>query len=371
MGDSIKQARAFMRNCETALTTLDYASDDDAVTALVSIQSGAKLNHARAIYRAAQDAIENVSTGSLEDRVAALTHLIKQYDNGLVELENDQSEPQDLEDTLGPDVEIETQTLAEPESSDVISSDVISVDFSDEARRLRAIDAVTDSLSLAKDKERTALSTLLSFSQGDQEQDAAVETIIPIKPTAKPRDKVSLESFISDVVQQGLTFARQCDVTLSLSYDMGAIALPAAKAAKIKQRMERWLGCLVGHVARQSDAGALAHIDMSATPAAVILSVNAPALNEDVFAAASDKDCVVQHFDTEAQRLSLHLSLTEGAPLLKTHKLPVEEGIGARLDALLADTQGIDSQIVDEELALADTNLLAFDSATSKKQASS
>lgn len=358
MGDSIKQARAFMRCCETALTGLEAAPHDKAVSALTSIQSGAKLNHARAIYRAAQDAIEHVTTGSLEDRVATLAHLIKQYESGLVELEDQDTPPETASEPL--------ETDAVTVSQDEASPDIISVDFSADARRNRAIEAMTDSLPLAKECETVSLSTLLRFAKGEtsdvnDKADSPLTTVVPIKGTSKKMAKVTLESFISDVVQQGLTHARQSDVTLSLSYDMGTIALPEMKAAKIKLRMERWLGCLVRHIAINSEKGALVHIDMTATPAAVILTGTAPELDSTLLETASDKHCIAQQYNAETASLSLHLSLTEGAPLLKAPKLAVDEGIGARLDALLADNTVSHVQNSADGLALADNNLLAFE----------
>lgn len=366
MGDSIKQARAFMRCCEDALSDLAEASPTQAITALTSIQSGAKLNHARAIYRAAQDAIETVSSaGRLDDRVTTLFHLIRQYEAGVAEME-----AHEVSDDLSSENMPEEEAPVEPalvEPAPNHEHEVIKVDFSDEARRLRAVEALSDTLPLAKDNEAPALKTLLAMSQGkdiDVKEDAIVETIVSLQPSAKKVSKITLESFISDVVQQGLTFARQNEVTLSLSYDMGTIALSEAKAKKIKHRMERWLGCLVRHIASQSEKGALAHIDLSATPAAVTLSATAPALADDVLHSASDKNFIKQSHNAETNMLSLHLSLTEGAPLLKTVKTPVEEGIGARLDALLSEDQAF------EGFDLAESNLLAFEPSASQKRVS-
>lgn len=348
-----------MRCCDSALVGLTSAPQNDAITALTNIQSAAKLNHARAIYRAAQDAIVHVSMGSLEDRVATLAHLIKQYKTGLVELEADEAI-----------IETNAQALS---SDEIEASDnaVITVDFSDEARQIRAIEAVTDSLKVARDHETLALKTLISLAKDEgsdieETNQQNIESVVQLQPVTKKTKKIALESFISDVVQQGLTYARQSDITLSLSYDMGTIALSETKASKIKNRMERWLGCLVNHVAANSEKGALAHIDMSATPAAVILSVSAPALPDALLQSAPDKDCVLHNYDADTEKLRLHLSLTEGAPLLKAPKMPVEEGIGARLDALL-----VSDQMLSDDLALPETNLLAFDPSVSKKRATS
>jgi len=127
MGDCIKQARAFVQGCHESLDRANDSCLQDMTAVLADIQSGAKLNRARAIYRAAQEALHCLEDETrLPLRLHALSNVVALYESGLVEMEAE---------------EIESE-VAPLEENVIESADIIPVDFSETARQNRAVDAI-------------------------------------------------------------------------------------------------------------------------------------------------------------------------------------------------------------------------------------
>lgn len=331
MGDCIKQARAFVQDCHNALDRADESCVLGMTEALADIQSGAKLNRARAIYRAAQDALHALEDESrLPLRLHALSNVVALYESGLVEMEEDD---------------------AEAEIDMAQSAKVISVDFSDTARQSRAVDAISSALPYAEAPQKQALEKLLAVSghpiEKNQEE-TTVQTEAEIDITSPeethirdtPADArrntpmIALESFIRDIVQTGLSIARQFNLTLSLSYDMGGVSLTEAKAAQIKIRAEACLAGLIRHLAATTTPDDLSHIDISASPSAMTFRSVAPPLSALGPESSDYADLITLDHDAKSDRLTLSLDFSK-SPQMTQHKMPVEEGINSRLDALL------------------------------------
>lgn len=363
MGDSMNQARAFMRNCQTAL--FDMAASDEAmsslelsdparlntdvfVSALTAIQSGAKLNHALAIYRAAQQALNAIESPEvLAGRIERLSYLISQYETGLLELEMETT----AQDTSG--------TL---ETDDAEAPNLKIYYLSDEVRQARAERALKETLNLASRSERPALETLLSHSmtpviEASEPELSALPETMPAKsepaPSVKRPDElkaaqIDLENLIQDIIQLSLTVARQHGLTLSLSYDMAGETIDDTQADRFKMRMCQWMTYLIRHIAASQTAEALAesmaHIDISATANEISLSTLTSDLPVSSEATLPDPTCVRPFYDAVENRLSLHITYRAKATLENKRKpetvdhpkMPIDEGIAARLDALLA-----------------------------------
>lgn len=366
MGDSMNQARAFMRNCQTALFDM-AASDlsmsgftetgsaclntDICVAALTSVQTGAKLNHALAIYRAAQQALNAIESPQLlSERIERLSYLISQYQTGLLELEALQKE-----DTQETDITPKHDNFEVPLNS---ANDTIYY-YSPEARQAQATRALNDTVKLAKITERPALETLLAFSEntgaqgsdiGTSEDNASSAQNEPSMTVEPKTPKVHLDSMVQDIVQLGLTVARQHGLTLSLSYDMGDKTIAEDKAERLKMRSCQWLTYLIRHIAASHTVDALAesmaHIDISASEREMSFSTIAPDLPVTFSTSEIGMKAIRPTYEARTNRLTLNMPYEETPSEMTTSaqgessknipKMPVDEGINARLEALLA-----------------------------------
>lgn len=321
MGDCIRQARSFMRDCEDILATLDIDCATSRHKALSVIQIGAKQNHARAIYRAAQDAIASPQTNdSLTSRLQALEILIRNYDKGLAEMEHI--------------------------ANDGAAIDTITLSPSDAFQRAR--DTFSGVIALAKPEESAPLNTLLNLLGSNQAENTPSE----LGDISQNTVKLSLEAIIPDVVQQGLAAARQAGLTLSVSYDMGDVALPAPKTQIMKNRMKDWVHTLVLHMKATANTESLARIDMSARNEAVVITAECPPLSEDLLNSAPDGSRVLQTYHESKGVLELTLYYRHKKDVILAHKtlkkLPVEEGIASRLNALLEGAEDKTISLIDQ-----------------------
>lgn len=362
MGDNTKQARAFMRQCHSALSELNTAPVSETVEApcphvtaqaLADVQSAAKRNHARAIYRAAQQTLNALhASQTLTPYITTLSGLIAQYEEGLIELEGFEAEAE---------AEATSQSSVATQNVDKKEADIIPLALSDEARQARAFEALSSTLSHANDSERPALATLLSFSSGvapqtelenietekaDTQDSAAEAKTVPLIQTAvvptpvKNEALISGDSFISEVIQFGLTQARQNKLTLSLSYDVDALSLTEQDALTLRTRLEFCIGALVHQLAAKREDQPLAHIDISYEKKALHILANTPPLPKSILEAAPYFEATEQRANGLSGHLQLILSdLSTSGTSEKTVnssvKMPVDEGIAARLGALM------------------------------------
>ncbi len=321
MGDCIRQARSFMRDCEDILATLDIDCAASTQKALSVIQTGAKQNHARAIYRAAQDAIASPQANeSLSARIQALEILIRNYDKGLLEMEH----------TANDKAAIDTLTLSPTDAFE------------------RAKNTFSEAVILAKVDERNGLDTLLNLAGITPTGSAPSE----VQNTSQNTVKLSLEAIIPDVVQQGLAAARQAGLTLSVSYDMGDIALAAPKTEIMKNRMKDWVHTLVLHMKATANTENFTRIDMSARQEAVIITAECLPLSEEILNTAPDGSRVLQTYHESKGLLELALYYRHKKDVILAHKtlkkLPVEEGIASRLNALLEGAEDKTISLIDQ-----------------------
>lgn len=333
MGDCIKQARAFVQGCHEALSQADDSCVEDMTGVLVDIQSGAKLNRARAIYRAAQDALQSLDDeNSLPLRLHALHNVVSLYESGLIEMEEEEAQLTQISS--------DEETL---ENREFDSADIISVDFSETARQNRAKDAMKSALPYADDTQKQAIDKLLAFS-GDQTE---AEQTPPIDKSTVAENRAStsniaLESFIRDIIQTGLSVARQFKLTLSLSYDMSGITLPETQAEAVRVLTENCLTKLICHLAAATDPESLTHIDISASPAAMTLRTLAPPMSDQILDGTDGFKAVSTAHDPKTGGLTLNVEFADmdgsGRAKPAPQKMPVEEGISSRLEALLDNT---------------------------------
>ncbi len=371
MGDSTKQARTFMRQCHTALAALTQDSvvaksnaqapaneaemaapkpcPHETAQALADVQSAAKLNNARAIYRAAQTTLDALNAAkTITPHISSLASLIAQYEEGLIELEG-------LEEEAAQKAKTPNNDLPVNEASPDVN--IIPIEFSGEARQARAIDALSSSLQHANDSEHPALSKLLALSTAQTTKTSdtkesletsdlpEVDSVLPSAPAPIEAIKaegrvIAAESFISEIIQFGLTQARQQNLTLSLSYDVSNLSLGTEDALSVQTRLEYWIGHLVTHLAANQDADSLAHIDIGYENKTLRLLANTAPFPQSVLDTASDNATIHQNENALTGHLELVLSElfsqnAEKAAALSPAKLPVEEGIGARLSALM------------------------------------
>ena len=336
MGDCIKQARAFVQCCHKALDRANVDCAQDMTDVLAEIQSGAKLNHARAIYRSAQDALQSLNDKDrLPLRLHALSNVVSLYETGLTEMEDSCEE---------------ISSELEPQES----ADIIPVDFSETARQARAVEAMQSTLPFVDAAQKPAFDSLLASSQTSPNPENIVPEVSfdpvdlqaePLKELIEPNisaasepapreSKVALESFIRDIVQNGLSVARQATLTVSLSYDMGGVTLPESKADLLKIRAETWLSYLIRHLAATTSPETLCQIDISATARTMTFRTIASPLGKTWKKTCDHPDLV--SIDHDPVSNSLYLKLDYAIQKAKpAPKMPVEEGISSRLEALL------------------------------------
>lgn len=340
MGDCIKQARAFVQGCHEALNRAEDSCLEDMSGVLTDIQSGAKLNRARAIYRAAQEALQCLEDQDrLPLRLHALSNVVALYESGLVEMET--------EEELFEEIAPETEVIG---NGDQDSADIIPVDFSDIARQNRAIDAMSSAIPYADAAQKQALQKLLSFSDPEMfsnKETCDTEAVLcrdqTIEVKTKPSGRrLALETFIRDIIQSGLSIARQVKVTLSLSYDMDGITVPETQVAEIRRQTETCLSKLIQHLAATTDPEALSHIDISARRSAMVFRTHAAPLSEQTLGSAVGLEAINTKHDARNNELTVTLKFPrlDGTDKLNptARKIPVEEGITSRLEALLDST---------------------------------
>lgn len=320
MGDCLKQARSFMLSCDQALASMNDTCPISKTTALATIQSAAKTNRARAIYRAAQDALTAIdNSNGFAHQINRLAKVLSQYDAGVTELE-------------GFETSSDTQKKTDDVPAEQINESVGSDNFmSYEQRQERALTALNDSLSYATSSERPALSRLISLAKGESHSKAeAIQT--------KNNTRISLETIMPDIIHQSLRSARQTDLTLSVSYDVNTASLTGLALSELKSRLKNWINQLIKHIATETDKQSLVHIDITAQKNCVVLSTKATALPENNLASALDKRLVSQTYDAANGQVELTFHFTDRTQKAfnKARPVPIEFGVTERLEALMA-----------------------------------
>jgi len=349
MADCLKQAQNFMLVCEQSLANIDSACAVSKTTALSKIQSAAKSNRARAIYRAAQDAIATVDEeNAFARQLNTLMHLLSKYQSGVTELEGYEG------DNTSP-THPKTNLNNEPQmpSAEALANIQINVpesSLTDDARQTRAITALCSSLSFSSKRERPALSTLISLAtqQKNRLSEANLapkeESKTSIKPITDNKhvltdDKTqALDTIMPDLIHDGLCNARLAGLTLSLSYDVDQTYLSSCEMKDITPRLKKWLKQLVIHISSRSKNQSLAHIDISAQDKKITLTTKTAPIPQSILLSARDTKLVLQKYDakTKTLRLVLHLKEKDEKTRIKSKSIPVEAGIAKRLDALMS-----------------------------------
>jgi hypothetical protein len=127
---------------------------------------------------------------------------------------------------------------------------------------------------------------------------------------------------------------------------MGGVTLPESKANLLKQRAETWISCLIRHLAATTKPESLCQIDISATSKAMTFTTISAPLSEAWVKKCGHADLVTIEHNPASKSLKLILKYAV-SETRSTPKMPVEEGISSRLEALL-DTPLADGFSPDE-----------------------
>ncbi len=221
MGDDLKIARRFCDTIRADISALIegvsappfVALPTPLIHRLASIQSEAKIAHARGIYRAAQTVIDGLNDdaplATVQGRVLSLKTLATQYEQGLDEIAPKPANvAATVQDVIAPEVRVS-------EDAEVICTDVAMTARYDAAR-----EALRPLMAFAQPAEREALNAVAGF-------DAIAQA--PAQIYRSP-EMVDFETLMPGFTSHALHCARQCAKTVSVSYSCEGAALSRGQA---------------------------------------------------------------------------------------------------------------------------------------------
>lgn len=191
-GDDLVAARRFMNLCQGHMSEIFSGGQlplIDVVHRLSDIQSQAKLMHARAIYRSAQNVIDELTLRKCPQSCAAsalvLQKLIRQYETGLSEIAPVKIHPS----------EIKVSAAKKPLSSNPVGTDIV-YDFT---LQKMAADTLAPLVKFSDGKDRDNLVSLLDLAANE-----ARPRTQNSNPAAKTTPKISKSQKI-DIILPSLT----------------------------------------------------------------------------------------------------------------------------------------------------------------------
>ncbi len=347
MGDNLKAASRFVYQSISSLdhiTSSGPLSQDSVLDKLSDLQRGAKAMRARAIYRAAQSAVDMVHKGQAEDKVHSELHIVRalvvQYQHGLQEI-------------LGAEDDLRAEMVPPPQDAQAIQAETINAGASapmlacaakpsllddmmmpldeanetDEAGVAQTIDdktavdtTVEDGIKASENtdiygdelsqnimplvqfapeaKQRDALrrlSVLHSDFTGHSQRVARHERLdMSAKPAlrraAKPMQMISFESFMPELTNIVLTTARHLEKTVSISYSALGVDLNVDLANKLRLALSDLSVLLVTQsleapqVRRRRGESGAGHISIMASVKLGELSLNIESTGRDITA---------------------------------------------------------------------------------------
>ncbi len=207
-GDDLIAARRFTDLCQAYMSemfsgeALDFT---DVVSKLAEIQSGAKLMHARSIYKSAQTVIEDLtkrqSADSCANSVLVLQKLIRQYEAGLSEIAPVVQKPAALPET--------------PKGPAVVS---------EMAQMQTAADNLRPLLKFADETEKPGLVRLLSLAANDR--------------APRPGRREKFEMIMPGLTNHWLRLARANDKSISVSVSSAETALESTVLRQLETKLK-------------------------------------------------------------------------------------------------------------------------------------
>ena len=258
MGDNLKAASQFVNESKRTLDTLMSApslNSPVAIDQLAELQRGAKIMHARSIYRAAQTAVDMLHKGrpleTVQFELGVVSGLVEQYASGLDEVlsETDRSviqinsefakkstpQPMPVRDMIADlDMQLSESLFDVPQiieqNNDALDAEIAQVVAPLKAPLRAASAQLTPLIQYAPEAEqRGALAKLSQLYPVEQ----AVDKAKPEQSTHRSAS-VEFESLMPELTNIVLTTARHANKTVSISYAANGIRLGAKMADKLR-----------------------------------------------------------------------------------------------------------------------------------------
>ncbi len=206
-GDDLVAARRFTNLCQKHMSEMFFGTSlpaNDVLDRLGDIQSHAKLMHARAIYRAAQNVVDDLTFTRSDETCAAsvlcLQKLISQYEAGLDELApNADSVPSEVKTHIR-----QVETAAQTDRPEPIGANLVS----DMAAQKTAKDILGGLIQYADGADQKILRSLINLASNDE----LPKTV----PVSIQRDKIDV--IMPAITNHWLRIARCQDKSVSVSF---------------------------------------------------------------------------------------------------------------------------------------------------------
>ena len=274
MGDNLKAASRFVSRSISSLDNLmttDKVDPSYVINELADLQRGAKTMRARAIYRAAQTAVDMLHKGRPADHVQSelrvVRSLVEQYNSGLIEVthamnykhpsgETPKASPvndmiADLHAQLAVNIAapqgtsksvVEVGVEAEPSMPSVDVQD--SPHMQDHTPSFSgAISHLEPLIAYAPEARQRAALHRLSQIHGAQNARAAVTPKVP----RRGLETVEFEALMPEVTNVVLTTARHMGKTVSISYAANGVRIGPAMAETLRPALIDLCSLLVSH----------------------------------------------------------------------------------------------------------------------------
>lgn len=281
MGDNLKAASQFVTESKRALDhliTVPSLNPSNTFDQLAELQRGAKIMHARAIYRAAQTAVDMMHKGRPQDMVQSelitVRGLVSQYENGLIEVLNE-TKPAQSEITAGPREVTKTAITSLDMQSDVQEKSFPVGDMIEDLNaQLAGAFTAAPAADTANDRPLDYTAPIASLTSLQPALDAAkqhLEPLIDFAPAAEQRDalrrlsrlygqaqtaeaaaadtkqpaSVEFESLMPELTNLVLTSARHAGKTVSISYAANNVRLGADMAEHLRPALIDLINVLI------------------------------------------------------------------------------------------------------------------------------
>jgi len=326
MGDNLKAASRFVSQSISSLdhiTTAPQVSSDRILDKLADLQRGAKAMRARAIYRAAQTAVDMLHKGKPDDQVQSelnvVRSLVVQYQNGLEEILDDQSAPVQaapvqsslqravadkvIDFSAGDSVQTDTQAepvmmigakaaptllddlmapLAEPDAAAEPMPEAVIAAEPHNAASSELPAQIMPLVQFAPEAEQRDALRRLSRLHGEMSGTAEAQTkaVAAEKPSPARPKMVAFETLMPELTNVVLTTARHLEKTVSISYAAHQTELNSDLAESVRAALSDLSVLLVTRslempeVRRNRDESGAGHISIMAVVKSGLLELS-------------------------------------------------------------------------------------------------
>lgn len=275
MGDNLKAASRFVSQSMTSLDHLlstDSLSQTAVFDQLSDLQRGAKAMRARAIYRAAQTAVDMLHKGQAEDKVqselSVVRSLVQQYKTGLDEVLHETA-PMSAPVNSSPQL-VETAQISPPDTrtietpvNDMIADLYAQLTMDMMQQETQMPDESLNEAIMAADMApltaaRSHLEPLIDFAPDAEQRDAlrrlsrlhgqANDAASEDARKTKPRQSaVEFETLMPELTNVVLTRARHLGKTVSISYAANGVRIGPSLAETLRPALVDLCALLVSH----------------------------------------------------------------------------------------------------------------------------